>query len=113
MVCRGYVFTVLSTLPLSCLVVYLQCPIAISIDLGLYSTTVRLAATNEVATYSNGSLAQSRIINAARSPQAVVSVLAKFASNTNYAKIELFKKAVEKFIKDRYVGLIHRVIICC
>ncbi len=65
-------------------------------DLGLYSTTVRLAATNEVATYSNGSLANSRIINANRSPQAVVSVLCKFSVNVSYAKVQLFKKATEK-----------------
>jgi hypothetical protein len=65
-------------------------------DLGLYSTTVRLAATNEVATYSNGSLANSRIINANRSPQAVVCVLCKFSVNVSFAKVELFKKATEK-----------------
>jgi small-conductance mechanosensitive channel len=65
-------------------------------DLGLYSTTVRLAATNEVATYSNGSLANSRIINANRSPQAVVSVLCKFSVNVSYNKVQLFKKATEK-----------------
>ena len=94
-------------------------------DLGLYSTTVRLAATNgaschvciiiifspsdhlfsfihslihysEVATYSNGSLSTLRIINANRSPQAVVSVLCKFSVNVSYSKVELFKKAAEK-----------------
>jgi len=35
----------------------------------LFTTTVRFATTNEIATYSNGSLANSRIINAARSPK--------------------------------------------
>ena len=95
-------------------------------DLGLYCTTVRLAATNgaschvciviilspsdhcshsfihslihyiEVATYSNGSLANSRIINANRSPQAVVSILCKFSVNVNYNRVQLFKKATEK-----------------
>jgi hypothetical protein len=70
-------------------------------DLGLYSTTVRLAATNEVATYSNGSLSTSRIINANRSPQAVVSILCKFSVNVSYGKVQLFKKATEKFVKLR------------
>jgi hypothetical protein len=68
-----------------------------------------LAATNEVATYSNGSLANSRIINAARSPQAVIAVLAKFGVNVKYAKIQLFKKSVEKFVKERpreWIGLL-------
>ena len=42
----------------------------------LFSTTVRFASTNEVATYSNGSLASLRIINANRSPK--VSLYAFF-----------------------------------
>jgi len=37
----------------------------------LFTTTVRFATTNEVATYSNGSLAPLRIINANRSPKAI------------------------------------------
>lgn len=41
----------------------------------LFTTTVRFATTNEVATYSNGSLAVLRIINANRSPKAIISVL--------------------------------------
>lgn len=59
------------------------------------------AATNEVATYSNGSLASSRIINAARSPQAVLHFLMKFPINTSYAKLKLFRTTIEKFVKDR------------
>eukprot|EP00978_Attheya_sp_CCMP212_P046752 scaffold409541_cov40-Attheya_sp.AAC.1 len=38
----------------------------------LFTTTVRYATTNEVASLANGSLANSRIINAARSPKANV-----------------------------------------
>ena len=38
-------------------------------DVDLFTTTVVYGATNEVATYSNGSLASYRIINAARSPE--------------------------------------------
>lgn len=60
-----------------------------------------MAATNEVATYSNGSLANSRVINANRSPQAIICVYAKFSVNVSYAKIVLYKKAVEAFIKER------------
>lgn len=39
-------------------------------DVDLFTTTVVYASSNETATYSNGSLAAMRIINAARSPQA-------------------------------------------
>ena len=70
-------------------------------DVTLFATTVVFAATNEVATYSNGSLASSRIINAARSPQAVIHFLLKFPINTPYAKLKVFRSVLEKFIKDR------------
>lgn len=46
-------------------------------DIGLYTTTVIYGSTNEVATYSNSSLAASRIINAARSPKASLLVRAR------------------------------------
>ncbi|KAL3810970.1 hypothetical protein ACHAXA_005386, partial [Cyclostephanos tholiformis] len=67
----------------------------------LFSTTVRLAATNEVATYSNGSLAVLRIINANRSPKACISIAIKFGLETLFGKIVVFREAVEKFIKAR------------
>jgi len=41
------------------------------------------------------------VINAARSPQAVISVYSKFGVNVKYSKIQLFKTAVEKFVKER------------
>lgn len=63
--------------------------------------TVRLAATNEVATYSNGSLSGSRIINAARSPKAIVAINLKFSVGVSYEKIRIFKKTIEKFVKSR------------
>ena len=67
----------------------------------LFTTTVRFATTNEVATYSNGSIAQLRIINANRSPKAVVSVLIKFGLETPFNKVTVFRAAVENFIKAR------------
>jgi hypothetical protein len=66
-----------------------------------FSTTVVLAATNEMATYSNGSLAASRIINAARSPQAVLYFLLKFPIDTPYEKFKVFKGCLEKFVNAR------------
>ncbi|KAL9186664.1 hypothetical protein ACHAXT_005902 [Thalassiosira profunda] len=67
----------------------------------LYTTTVRFATTNEVATYSNGSLAILRIINANRSPKAIIGVLIKFGLETPFSKITVFRAAVENFIKAR------------
>jgi phage-related protein len=59
------------------------------------------AATNEVATYSNGSLAACRIINAARSPNAVVQFNLKFPIDTSYDKLQVFKGALEEFVRAR------------
>eukprot|EP00577_Skeletonema_sp_RCC1716_P003879 CAMPEP_0113387966 /NCGR_PEP_ID=MMETSP0013_2-20120614/8829_1 /TAXON_ID=2843 ORGANISM="Skeletonema costatum, Strain 1716" /NCGR_SAMPLE_ID=MMETSP0013_2 /ASSEMBLY_ACC=CAM_ASM_000158 /LENGTH=1582 /DNA_ID=CAMNT_0000270919 /DNA_START=159 /DNA_END=4907 /DNA_ORIENTATION=- /assembly_acc=CAM_ASM_000158 len=67
----------------------------------LYSTTVRFATTNEVATYSNGSLARLRIINAKRSPKAIVYVYNKFGSDVPFRLIQVFKASVENFVKSR------------
>lgn len=67
----------------------------------LFTTTVRCAATNEVGTYSNGSLAALRIINAARSPKAIVTVKLKFGIDVPYEKVKLFGTVIETFVKDR------------
>ena len=67
----------------------------------LFTTTVRFATTNEVATYSNGSLARLRIINAKRSPKAVLYVYVKFGSDAPYQKLKLFRSAIENFVKAR------------
>jgi len=69
--------------------------------ISLFSTTVRRAATGEVATHSNGSLADCRIINSNRSPNAIVCVYLKFAIFVPYERIMFFKTVVESFVKDR------------
>lgn len=67
----------------------------------LFTTTVRFASTNEVATYSNGSLAPLRIINAKRSPKAVLYVYIKFGSDAPFKKLNVFRSAIESFVKAR------------
>ena len=42
-----------------------------------------------------------RVINAARSPNAVIYVTMKFGIDTPYEKIAIFRSAVEQFLKDR------------
>ena len=64
-------------------------------QISLFTTTVRNAGTNEVGTYANGSLAMFRIVNAARSPQAVVSVRLKFGINVPYERVKVFATVVE------------------
>lgn len=70
-------------------------------DLNLFTTTVVNVWTNERATLSNGSLANSRIINAARSPQAYLYVYLKFGVDVPLSKLEIFRSALEQFIRDR------------
>lgn len=69
-------------------------------DVGLYHTTY-MFWTQETATCSNGALANTRIINATRSPQACLITMFKFLIDTPYHKIALFKSTVEKFVKNR------------
>ena len=70
-------------------------------NITLFTTTVRNAATNEVGTYANGSLASLRIINAARSSNAVVSCTLKFGVDVPYEKVKVFRTVVEGFVKAR------------
>ena len=67
----------------------------------LFTTTARYATTNEVATFSNGSLANSRIINAARSPKATVYIYFKFSLDVPHEKVILFRDSIESFVKAR------------
>jgi len=70
-----------------------------SID--LVKTTARLMGTSEVASFSNGSLAQSRLINMNRSQGAIVYINVKFTIEIPYATIMIFRAAVEKYVDDR------------
>lgn len=84
----------------------------------LFTTTVRYATTNEVATYSNGSLASLRIINANRSPKGIIAICIKFGLETPFSKVAVFRTAVENFIKARprwvymWCSLIHTLLFC-
>eukprot|EP00977_Amphora_coffeiformis_P012336 scaffold3043_cov180-Amphora_coffeaeformis.AAC.28 len=70
----------------------------------LFETTLVYLPTNERASLSNGSLANSRIINWARRCVVVaVNTLAVrlFPLNTPYQKLVLFKRAVEEYMRAR------------
>ena len=70
-------------------------------DVDLFTTTVLYASTNECATYANSTLAACRIINGARSPKAAVGFAIKFPLDVSYKKLQVYKGAVEGFIKAR------------
>jgi hypothetical protein len=70
-------------------------------DIDLFTTTVVLGVTNEVATYSNGSLANFRIINGTRSHKAILGFFMKFPLDVPFAKIRIFSDAMERFVRAR------------
>ena len=70
-----------------------------SID--LVTTTARLTATNEEASFSNGALARMRIINMNRSPDSIVYVPVRFSMSVPYATILIFRSTVQRFVEDR------------
>jgi hypothetical protein len=61
-------------------------------DVNLFTTTVVNVWTNERATLSNGSLANS---------QAYLYVYLKFGVDVQLARLEIFRSALEQFIRDR------------
>lgn len=67
----------------------------------LFKTQIRYATTNEVATATNGSMANSRIINAARSKNPVCYVFMKFGVDVPYRKVKIFRATVEGFVRQR------------
>jgi small-conductance mechanosensitive channel len=70
-------------------------------DIDLFTTTVVYGSSSEVATYQNVSLYMLRIINQTRSPLAYVSFNLKFGVDTPFEKLQVFKAALEKFVKAR------------
>jgi hypothetical protein len=70
-------------------------------DVTLFTTTVVFATTNERATLSNGAMAASRIINATRSPKALLYVYLKFGIEVPYEKIQIFQESLTRFVKAR------------
>lgn len=67
----------------------------------LFETVATWLPTFEKASFNNGSLASSRIINWARSPNAKINILLHFPIETRYEQIEMFKRAVEEYMKVR------------
>ena len=67
----------------------------------LFETVLCFLPTNERASLSNGALANSRIINWARSPQAQFHIVLNIPLNTPYEKIVIFKSAIEEYMKAR------------
>lgn len=67
----------------------------------MFATTARYALTNEVATFANGTLANSCIINAARSPKATIHVSFKFSLHVPFEKVSIFRESIETFAKAR------------
>ena len=67
----------------------------------LFETVATWTPTQERCSLSNGSLANSRIINAARSPQAQFHLFLKFHIDEPYEKILIFKSAIEEYMRAR------------
>ena len=73
----------------------------------LFETTLTWLPTMERASVSNGSLASSRIINWARSPNARFNITLTFPIETKYETLEIFKRAIEEYLK---VGLVASIL---
>lgn len=70
-------------------------------NVSLYTTTVRQGTTREYATFTNGSLANSRILNLRRSEKPNIYMYLKFTMNVTQEQLDEFRKRITKFTKDR------------
>ena len=57
--------------------------------------------TGERASMSNGSLASTRVLNMARSPNACVYVYLKFSTTIPYQSVKLFEHILRGFVQSR------------
>jgi hypothetical protein len=65
------------------------------------TTTLRLSSTNEVSTVDNYAIASCRIINYARSPNALVNINMKFKLQASQGQLDEFLRKVRLFTKER------------
>ena len=70
-------------------------------DIDLFTTTVIYAYTNEIATLSNGSIANSRVMNGSRSLPALLYVTLRFGIDVTYEQLEVFKEALNRYVVAR------------
>lgn len=78
-------------------------------DVNLYNTTLRYSSTNEVATITNGSIAASRIINCARSSNALVTLTLKYTLKMTDEEASALEDALNQYVKNlprNWVGVI-------
>ena len=82
-------------------------------NVNLYTTTVRKGTTREYATFTNGSLANSRILNLKRSEKPNIYMYLKFTMNITQEQLDEFRRRIIKFIKDRPREWIKLVSLRC
>ena len=70
-------------------------------DVTLFHTVAVFGMTGERASMSNGSLASSRVLNMARSPNAIVYVYVKFSTTAAFHTIHLFEHMLQEYIQSR------------
>jgi len=82
-------------------------------NVDLYTTTVRMGTTREYATFTNGSLANSRILNLKRSVKPNIYMYLKFTMNITQEQLDEFRRRITEFIKSRPREWIKLVSLRC
>ena len=83
-------------------------------DCNLFTTTLRLSKSNEIATVKNGSIADKKIINHNRSDRAVVNITLSLKSSVTHEEATIIKSAIEHYIHENprvWAGLINFRIV--
>ena len=69
-------------------------------DCNLFTTTLRLSKSNEIATVKNGTIADKKIINHNRSEKALVNIELSLKSSVTHEEATIVKSAIEQHIAD-------------
>jgi hypothetical protein len=72
------------------------------LDINLWCTTLRFAATNEIAVLNNGILSSLRIVNCNRSPNALITFTLDFdLTKVDEPKVKFFREELEHYLRER------------
>ncbi len=70
-------------------------------DCNLFTTTLRLCRTNELSTVNNGAISNTRIVNHARSPKALVNIQLPVTIRATHEQTQVVKSALLQYIRDK------------
>eukprot|EP00804_Cyclotella_cryptica_P009864 CCRYP_014152-RA/>CCRYP_014152-RA protein AED:0.26 eAED:0.26 QI:897/1/1/1/0.88/0.8/10/620/1334 len=69
-------------------------------DCNLFTTTLRLARTNEISYLNNGTLSNCKIVNHGRSNNALVNLVIRMRLEASHEQVQIVRSSLDQYIRD-------------